>query len=150
MRSADSASRGSFRPRSSIADRRLHALLASSFGALGFIVALSGLAAALSRTVLARRQEIAIRIALGASRRQAMELVMRHAVTLVAIGVAVGLLIAAAAGRGLAAHLFGVTAYDPLTYVAVALATTLVALLASAVPAYSATRLDPNELLRAE
>jgi putative ABC transport system permease protein len=79
-----------------------------------------------------------------------MELVMRHAVTLVAIGVAVGLLLAAAAGRGLAAHLFGVTAYDPLTYVAVALATTLVALLASAVPAYRATRLDPNELLRAK
>jgi ABC-type antimicrobial peptide transport system permease subunit len=134
--------------RSSIADRRLHASLVSSFAVLGFAVAITGLVAALSRAVISRRQELAVRCALGATPRDTVGLVMRSAAWLVLPGVAIGVVLAIAVARGLAAQFFGVSAYDPPTYLAVAAATSATALLAAIVPARRAASVDPAVLLR--
>jgi putative ABC transport system permease protein len=135
---------------SSIADRRLHAFLALSFAALGFVVALVGLVAALGRSVIERRRELAVRAALGATPARTLMLVMSHATRLVVSGIALGSIGAVAAARALGARLFGVTPYDPSTYSTVADITGLIALLACLVPAYRATTLDPTVLLRTE
>jgi predicted permease len=95
-----------------------------------------------------RTREIGIRIALGAGRRDVSGLFLRHGVVLAAIGIAIGMGAAAIATRVMSALLFGVSALDPLTYVAVAVALGGTALLASYLPAMRATRIDPAVALR--
>jgi putative ABC transport system permease protein len=136
--------------RSSVADRRLHAFVASAFAALALVVALVGLVVAVSRRVQDRRRELAIRVALGSTRTGIVRLVMSSALRLALYGVGIGLLLALAAAKILAARLFGVSAYDPGTYAAVGLATAVVATLACAVPACRAAKVDPGTLLRLE
>jgi predicted lysophospholipase L1 biosynthesis ABC-type transport system permease subunit len=97
-----------------------------------------------------RTREIGIRIALGAGKRDVSKLFLRHGSALAGIGIAIGMVAAAAATRVMSAMLFGVNALDPLTYVAVAVALGGTALLASYVPAMRATRIDPAVALRAE
>jgi predicted permease len=136
--------------RSSVADRRLHAFVASAFAVLALVVALVGLVAAVSRRVQDRRRELAIRTALGSTRTGIVRLVMTSAARLALCGVGIGLLLALVAAKTLAARLFGVSAYDPVTYAAVGLATAVAAMLACAVPAYRASMVDPGTLLRLE
>jgi predicted permease len=97
-----------------------------------------------------RTREIGIRIALGAGRRDVSSLFLRHGLVLALIGIGIGLAAAAFATRVMSALLFGVSALDPLTYVAVALALGGTALLASYIPAMRATRIDPAIALRTE
>ena len=136
--------------RSSIADRRLHAVLAISFSLLGFAVAVIGLVAAMSRTVAHRRREFAIRAALGATPTNIIRLVMGDATRLAIPGLIIGIALALIAGQGLAARLFGVTPYDPMTYTVVATVAGLVALLSCLGPATRALSADPSTLLRSE
>jgi putative ABC transport system permease protein len=136
--------------RSSIADRRLHAWVASSFAVPAIFLSLVGLGGAVSRHVFERRRELAIRAALGSSRSGLVSLVLRAATKLAIPGVVVGLLLAAVAAKGLSGRLFGVSAYDPVTYTEVAVATILVAMLACIGPAYRAATVDPATLLRFE
>lgn len=134
----------------SIAERRLRALPAAGFAALALAVAMVGLFGALARAVVERRQELAIRAAVGASPGRLVRLVLRSAVAVTGVGLAAGLPAAVATGRGLATLLYGVRPYDPATLAAVAAVVVLAALGASAIPARRAARLDPMVALRAE
>ncbi len=135
---------------SSIAGRRLRALPAAGFAALALAVAMVGLFGALARAVVERRQELAIRAAVGASPGRLVRLVLRSAVAVTGAGLAAGLPAAAATGRGLASLLYGVGPYDAVTFTSVAAAVVVTALAASAIPARRAARLDPMIALRAE
>lgn len=97
-----------------------------------------------------RTKEIGIRIALGAAARDVTGLFLRQGLLLASAGIAIGLFAAGAATRVMTALLFGVRAFDPVTYVAVALGLGLTAMLASYVPAMRAARVDPAEALRRE
>jgi ABC-type antimicrobial peptide transport system permease subunit len=97
-----------------------------------------------------RTKEIGIRIALGAVTRDVTGLFLRQGLLLAGIGIAIGLVTAGFATRVMTSLLFGVRALDPLTYVAVALALGVTALLASYVPAARAARVAPAEALRRE
>ena len=134
----------------SIAGRRLRALPAAGFAALALAVAMVGLFGALARAVAERRQELAIRAAVGATPGRLVRLVLRSAVAVTGVGLAAGLPAAAATGRGLATLLYGVGPYDAATFAAVGTAVVLAALAASAIPARRAARLDPMIALRAE
>ncbi|HSK08719.1 MAG TPA: ABC transporter permease [Vicinamibacterales bacterium] len=97
-----------------------------------------------------RTREIGIRMALGAAPQAVTRLFVRHGLVLTAAGLVIGLGAAAGLTRLMAALLFGVSAWDPATYVAVTIALAAIALLASYIPAYRASRLDPIEGLRAQ
>jgi putative ABC transport system permease protein len=134
----------------SVADRRLHAFLASSFAGLAFGVALLGLVATLGRTVAQRRHELAVRTALGAGPTQAVALIMRHAAAVTCSGVTVGIFLGLLATRTVQSYLFGVTPNDVTTYSLVSTVTLGAALLACLIPAYRASLVDPATLLRSE
>ncbi|MEE8146960.1 MAG: FtsX-like permease family protein, partial [Longimicrobiales bacterium] len=104
----------------------------------------------LSLSVASRRREIAIRTALGAGKRRVFELVLREGVSVIAVGVAVGLVAAAVLSRFLGAFLFEVEPTDPATLVAMGSLFTVVAVFACWVPARRAATVDPMEALREE
>jgi putative ABC transport system permease protein len=97
-----------------------------------------------------RRQEIGVRMALGATHDQILRLFLRHGLIVVAIGIGAGIAAALAAARSLASLVFGVTVTDPVTLGTVAVLLMAVTLLACYIPARSATRLDPTAALRSE
>jgi putative ABC transport system permease protein len=97
-----------------------------------------------------RRNEIGIRMALGADRREVVRMVMREAATLLAVGLLVGVVTALAAGRTAGAMLFGLQPHDPATLVTAAAALAAIALGASYIPALRASRLEPTMALREE
>lgn len=129
---------------------RAAAWLLGSFGALALILAAVGLYGMLSYSVSQRKQEIGIRMALGAEPRAVVTLVLREGMRLVLIGMAIGLALALAATRLLSNFVFGVSASDPLTFTMVPLVLTFVALVACYIPALRATRVDPIIALRTE
>jgi ABC-type antimicrobial peptide transport system permease subunit len=104
----------------------------------------------LSYMVAERRREIGIRLALGADRSSVVTQVMRQGLLLTGVGVVVGLAGAFGFNRLIASMLFGVRPTDTTTLTTVIATITLVALLACALPAWRASRLDPNTVLRAE
>ena len=104
----------------------------------------------LSHTVAQRRGEIGIRMALGARTGHVLSLIVRQGALLIAAGVGLGLLAAAASSRVLESFLFGVGSGDRLTFVAAPLVLVAVALFACWLPARRATRIDPLEVLRFE
>ena len=134
----------------SIADRRLRAVPAATFAALALALAMVDLFGTLARAVAERRQELAIRAAVGASPGRLVRLVIRSSLTVTGAGLILGTMMGVATGRGLAGLLYGVSPYDPLTLVVVAVVVVLAALTASVVPARRAGRLDPMVALRAE
>jgi ABC-type antimicrobial peptide transport system permease subunit len=111
---------------------------------------MAGVYGVMSYVVGQRSNEIGLRMALGASPRDVLRLVLRQALLLAAVGIAVGLAGAAAMTQLLNSMLFGVKASDPLTYVAVSALLACVAMLASYVPARRAIRVDPIVALRYE
>jgi putative ABC transport system permease protein len=129
---------------------RMLATLASAFAVLATVLAVIGLYGVMSFVVTRRTREIGIRIALGASRRMAVGLVLRDAALLVAGGLAIALPAVWALTRLLESQLFGVRPMDAATLTAAAFLITLVALLASAVPARRASSVNPTVALRAE
>jgi putative ABC transport system permease protein len=134
----------------SIAVPRFHATLLGAFAALAMLLAAVGIYGLLAYTVAQRTREIGVRMALGASRRGILALVIGQGAVLAGIGVAAGLAGAFASTRYLSSLLFGITPLDPATFVAVALVFAAVALFASYVPARRATRVDPLVALRSE
>jgi putative ABC transport system permease protein len=109
-----------------------------------------GLYGVLSYAVSLRRREIAIRLALGAQQREVRGQFVRHGVLLAALGIAIGLVVAAGVTRLMASLLYGVGAVDPLTYAAVGVGLVAVAAVASYVPARRASAVHPAESLAAE
>jgi putative ABC transport system permease protein len=130
--------------------RRVATIVLSVFAAAAVLLAAIGLYGVIAQNVSRRRQEIGVRMALGANSDQILRLFLRHGLVVVAVGIGSGLLAAVAATRSLATLVFGVTPRDPATIAAVAVLLTGVTLLASYLPARSATRVDPAEALRSE
>jgi putative ABC transport system permease protein len=130
--------------------RRIAMVLLSVFGVVAVLLAAIGVYGVIAQGVAERRQEIGVRMALGATGGQILRLFLRHGLIAVAIGLACGLLAALTAARSLASLVFGVTVTDPATLGAVAAFLTVVTLLACYMPARSATRVDPVEALRSE
>ena len=133
-----------------VAAPRFRTLLLGIFAGLAVCLAMAGVYGVMSYVVGQRSSEIGLRIALGASPRDVLRLVLRRALLLAVIGIAVGLGCATAMTQLLSSMLFGVKATDPLTYVAVVVTLTSVAMLASYIPARRATRVDPIVALRYE
>jgi putative ABC transport system permease protein len=133
-----------------IAQTRFCALLFTLFGATGLVLTLTGIYGVISYTVAQRTREIGVRMALGAQRRDVVRLVVQYGVTLTACGLVIGLAGSLALTRFLASLLFGVTAHDPATFVAITVLLAIVALIACLVPAWRATKVDPLIALRYE
>ncbi len=136
--------------RDGMVGERLMAMLAGFFGALAALLAMIGLYGVISYIVARRRNDIGIRLALGASRGQVMAMVMRDALMLLVIGMIIGVGLALAAGRGAGSLLFGLTPHDPFALCAAAALLTVVAMVATFLPARRAARLDPMTSLRYE
>jgi predicted permease len=134
----------------SISRERLLATLSGFFGALALLLAMIGLYGVLSYIVSQRRQEIGIRMALGAAAGSIVRLVLGEVAALLAIGVMAGLTVAAFAGRVVEKLLFGIHARDAWTMALSATALVAVALVAAYIPARRASRVDPLVALRYE
>jgi len=120
------------------------------FGAFALLLAAIGLYGLIAYSVSQRQAEFGVRMALGAGPREVVRNVLGDGLRLAAIGIAIGLAAALAAGRILASLLFGTRAADPFTLGAAALIFLTTALLAALVPAARASRTDPLRALRAE
>ncbi len=129
---------------------RLMATLSGFFGALAAILAMIGLYGVMSFMVVRRRNEIGVRMALGASRRDILGMVMREAVALVGIGLVAGTLLAVAAATTTRSLLFGLQPGDPPTLALAAAGLTIVALASRLMPARRAASIDPMQALREE
>ena len=129
---------------------RLGSILLSLFGALGLVLAGVGLYGVHSYVVSQRTQEMGIRIALGAGRREILGLVMRQALRVTGWGLALGTAAALVVGRAIASLLYGVKPHDPLVLSVVMVILGAVAAVASYLPARRATNVDPMVALRYE
>jgi ABC-type antimicrobial peptide transport system permease subunit len=125
-------------------------LLLTVFGCAALLLAAIGVYGLMSYSVEQRTQEIGIRLALGAELGQVRNMVVAQGMGLAAVGVAIGMVAAFALSRLIETLLFGVTARDPVVFVAVPVVLTVVALLAVWLPALRATRIDPIDALRCE
>lgn len=135
---------------SSLATRRLTMVLLGAFAFLALVLASVGLYGVMALTVTQRTRELGIRMALGAARASIFRLVLGHGISLVGVGIVIGLIGAVAVGRGLMSLLYNVGAIDPGAVVIAILSLSTVALIACTVPARRATRVDPIIALRAE
>jgi predicted permease len=134
----------------SLVRERLLAVLCTFFGLLALALALVGLYGTTSYAVVRRTNEIGVRIALGAQRRDVVAMVIGQTVALVLIGLAIGVAAALALARVVASLLFGLTANDPFTIVTAAVLMLAMAAVAGYFPARRASRIDPTEALRYE
>jgi len=134
----------------SILVQRLAAWLTGLFGLIGLLLAAVGAFGLLSYTVVQRVPEIGIRLALGAARREVLWLIWRQAMQPIAVGMALGLLLATAATRLLSSYLFGLSRTDPVTLAACLLLMGVVAGFACYLPARRAAGVDPMTALRFE
>jgi ABC-type antimicrobial peptide transport system permease subunit len=121
-----------------------------AFAAIALVLAAVGVYGVISYAVSQRTQEIGVRVALGAQRGDVVRLIVGHGAQLGAWGVAIGLVGALAVTRFLRTLLFGVSPFDPLSFIGVAAMLTAIALLASYIPARRAAKVDPVEALRYE
>jgi putative ABC transport system permease protein len=120
------------------------------FAALALVLSAVGIFGVMSYTVSRRTREMAIRMVVGASRRQVQLMVLREGLRVTALGIALGLGAALALSRVMAGYVYGITSTDPVTLIGASLLLLFVALLASYLPARRATRVDPMTALRYE
>jgi putative ABC transport system permease protein len=129
---------------------RFRAVLVMTFASLALLLAMVGVFGVLGYAVQQRWREFGVRIALGATTRDVLGLVLASASRLVLTGAIIGLAIAAASARAISSFLFGVQPLDPITFGAVAVVLTVTAAIAVAAPALRATRVDPVVAFRAD
>jgi predicted permease len=134
----------------SLAAQRFSTIVLDAFAAAALLLASVGTYGVISYLVGQRTRELGIRLALGAQRSDVVRLVLRHGMKMALSGVALGLVAALGLTRLMTEMLYGVSATDPLTFAILAAVLSIVALVACAVPALRATRVDPIVALRAE
>jgi putative ABC transport system permease protein len=134
----------------SMARPRFMMVLLLAFAGVGVVLAMVGVYGVISQLARQRAREMSIRLALGATSDGVRWLVVRHGLTLAAIGAIVGLGVAAIATRALQSMLFGVGAIDPVTFLVVPVLLTVTAFVASWIPASRVARADPAVALQAE
>jgi putative ABC transport system permease protein len=134
----------------SMSPQRFNMMLLAAFAGLALLLAAVGIYGVLSYTVRRRVREIGIRMALGASQSDILQLVVSDGMKPILTGVAIGLTAALALSRLVASLVFGVPATDPLTFTVVALLLVAVGIVANTLPAYRATRVEPVQTLREE
>jgi predicted permease len=134
----------------SLTQQRFNTLLLGAFAGLALLLAAVGIYSVLSYSVKRRVREIGIRLALGAGLRDVLRMVVFEGMKPTLLGVLIGAAGALALGRVLSGLIYGVKPTDPITFLAVAVLLALIALLASIIPAYRATKVDPMAALRYE
>ena len=127
---------------------RLGATLLMLFGAIALLMSGVGIYAAFAHVVASRGRELAIRAALGAERRHLAQMVLTHVLQVAAVGVFLGTLLALAGGQYIASQLFQTVPYDPAVLAAAAVLVAVLAVLGGALPARTAARTNPQEMLR--
>jgi predicted permease len=134
----------------SLQTARFNTLLLTILGGLGVVLAVVGIYGVVAYFVTRRTRELGVRMALGATRRDVIALVVRQAAWPVALGITVGLMASLATTRLLTTQLFGVAPADPITFAVVAVVLAFVALAASFIPALRAAAADPTDALRSQ
>lgn len=134
----------------SIAQPRFNMVLLGIFAGLALILASVGIYGVMSYSVTQRTQELGVRMALGAQRRDIFSLVLKQGIILALIGVGIGLAGAIGLSKVLASVLYGISATDPITFISVAVIIVAVALIACFFPARKATKVDPLTAMRYE
>jgi putative ABC transport system permease protein len=129
---------------------RFRALLVLAFAGLALVLAMVGVFAVIAYSVQQRLREFGVRLALGATTRQVLGLVLGSAARVIGLGAAIGLAAAATLSQWITSFLFGVQPLDPVTFVSVAAVLMLTATVAALVPAMRAARVDPAQAFRAE
>ena len=131
-------------------EERLVTQLTGLFGLLALALASVGLYGITAYSVARRTNEIGVRMALGANRRDVIRMVLRNALLLVAVGLAIGVPVALLGGRLMSSQLYGVHAYDPMTLVVAVVVLSIFAALAGWIPARRAASIEPMQALRIE
>lgn len=132
------------------AERYFVLILFEAFGLVSLVLAATGIYGVLSGSVTERMRELGVRAALGAAPRDILALVIQQGMRLTGLGMAIGVVGAMAASQALITLLFGISRLDPLTYLSVIGVLTTVAIAASGIPAWRASKVDPAITLRAE
>jgi len=130
--------------------RRFTMIVFEAFALVSLVLAATGIYGVLSDSVAERTREIGVRSALGASRAGILALVIRQGMTLMGLGVLIGVSGAAAITQAIVTLLFGVSRLDPITYLGVIALLVAVSGIACWMPAWRAVRVDPSVTLRAE
>ena len=132
----------------SLASQRFMLVLTGMLAALALTLAAVGIYSIMSYTVTQRTSEIGIRMSLGAEARDIFRLIVGQAAKLVGVGILAGVVVALGATRIMTSLLYGITATDPVTFVSICAIIGVIALVASYMPAYRATRVDPLVAIR--
>ena len=132
----------------STAGYRFRAKMVGTFAVLALVLAMVGVFGVLAYTVQQRQREIGVRMALGATNRRVMGMVLRDAGRMIAAGLVLGVILAVASSRLIATFLFGVDPLDPVTFVSVPLLILFTAILAAGAPAWRASRINPAVAFR--